>query len=105
LFKSKEGDVQLLRIFGITLLLAGFLMASFGNTGVANAQQTNCVRGTFKNYHNEGQEGVIPAGYNGPTFKLSQDYPDTLPSKEIYPWLGIGFNNGAPRTRLRILKP
>lgn len=88
--------MQWLRRFGMIVILAGLVLGTFGETGIANAQQTSCVRGKFKNYHNEGQTGVIPAGYNGRVFKLRQDYPDTLPPKEIYPWLAIGFNNGAP---------
>ena len=69
---------------------------SSGAPGDYMAQQSGCVRGTFASYHNEGKEGVPPAGYNGPTFNLRQDYPDTLPPQEDYPWLSIPFENGAP---------
>lgn len=57
-----------------------------------------CVRGKFKNYYNEGKSGYDPAdfGWTGRVFELSQDYPDTLPPKEDYPWLAIPFENGGP---------
>lgn len=88
--------MQRLRMFGLLVLLGAILGASFSQASVANAQQSNCVRGTFKDYHNEGQSGVIPAGYNGPVFKLRQDYPQTLPPEEKYPWLAIDFKDGGP---------
>jgi len=31
----------------------------------------------------------VPAGWSGPVFKLSQDYPKTLPKEEALPWDGI----------------
>lgn len=88
--------MQSLRKIGLIVLVAGTLIGSFSVPSVANAQQSACVRGTFKSYHNEGKSGVIPDGYTGPVFKLRQDYPDTLPPKETYPWLSMTFNNGAP---------
>ena len=32
-----------------------------------------------------------PEGWTGPVFELSQDYPQTLPSPEEYPWATIAF--------------
>src|SRR5205085_77079 len=32
-----------------------------------------------------------PAGWSGPVFKLSQNYPASLPAPETYPWKSIDF--------------
>ena len=32
-----------------------------------------------------------PAGWNGPVFKLSQDYPTAMPTPEAYPWKNFDF--------------
>lgn len=37
-----------------------------------------------------GSEDTIPAGWNGPVFALSADYPKTMP-QETYPWEAIDF--------------
>ena len=61
----------------------------------ANAAK-ECVRGKFKDYYLQGQGGDPPADYKGRVFKLSQDYPATLPPAEDYPWLKIPFKDGGP---------
>lgn len=71
--------------------------ASLGWTAAADAA-SHCERGQFKSYYQEGEPGWDPAdfGWTGRVFELSQDYPDTLPPKEEYPWLAIPFENGGP---------
>lgn len=49
----------------------------------------DCVRGTFLDYHDQPAAGVAPEGYDGPWFRLSQDYPNTYPVGGTYPWLDI----------------
>lgn len=58
--------------------------------------KTDCKRGAFGNYYLEHQGGDPPKTYSGRVFKLSQNYPDRLPPMEAYPWLKIGFKDGAP---------
>ncbi|MBX9949402.1 MAG: hypothetical protein K2Y39_09565 [Candidatus Obscuribacterales bacterium] len=48
-------------------------------------QQTS-IAANFKDSHDD-----IPAGYSGPAFKLSQNYPETLPSKQEFPWKTVDF--------------
>jgi hypothetical protein len=57
-----------------------------------------CTRGTFKNFHDEGT-GAPPPGYSGPTFQLSQAYPESL-VPEAGPWMtvpiaGLSADEGA----------
>jgi hypothetical protein len=48
-----------------------------------------CQRGTFNDFHDQGEPNVPPSNYSGPVFKLRQDYPETLPKPEQSPWLGV----------------
>ncbi len=72
-------------------LLVAIAFVSFSDAAIASAvaaegaPKHGCQRGTFKNFHNEGK-GSPPPGYRGPTFVLSQSYPDTLPPAEKLPW-------------------
>lgn len=50
------------------------------------APRTDCERGTFPDYHDQGEDDAIPADYDGPVFELAQDYPDELPPAEDVPW-------------------
>jgi len=45
-----------------------------------------CVLGTFKSSRDQ-----IPAGWTGPVFQLSQNYPSSLPAAETLPWATIDF--------------
>jgi hypothetical protein len=82
---------------GYVSLMASSSAAFATTDAVRNAQaQKGCELGTFKNYYLEGQGGDPPADYKGRVYKLSQDYPDTLPPQEQYPWLKIPFKNGGP---------
>jgi hypothetical protein len=70
-----------------------------------NAQaRTDCVRGKFADYYLQGRGGDPPVDYRGPVYRLSQDYPDTLPPKEDYPWLRMPFRNGGPADPAAYLK-
>jgi hypothetical protein len=46
-----------------------------------------CTRGTFADYHLQGQPG--DPGEGVPTFELSQQYPDALPAAETLPWTDL----------------
>lgn len=41
---------------------------------------------TFPSFHDK-----VPAGWKGPVFQLSQDYPKSLPPEEAVPWATIEF--------------
>jgi len=62
-------------------------------TGAAASQARVCERGTFKNFHNDGN-GAPPPTYKGKVFRLSQDYPASLPPEGDYPWLKIPVKDG-----------
>lgn len=86
---------------GLCLGYAGLVASSgsaFATTDATrNAYaQKDCTRGTFKDYYLQGQGGDPPADYKGRVFKISQDYPATLPPQEQYPWLKIPFKDGGP---------
>lgn len=91
-----------LAVLGLFLLCAGVL----GSPGSASAESSDaarnagaakdCVRGKFKDYYLQGQGGDPGPDYKGRVFKLSQDYPATLPPMEKYAWLKIPFKNGGP---------
>ena len=74
--------------FGLASLLLVVVIQATTNRADASPK-LSCRRGTYKNFHGEGQPGVLPPGYVGRPFALSQDYPDTLPKTERYPWLAI----------------
>jgi hypothetical protein len=80
--KTLSGMLFLLVLALTTTIL---LRASKTHT-VAATITPACVRGTFKS-----SRDTIPAGWNGPVFQLSQDYPDALPSPETYPWKTIDY--------------
>ena len=87
--------------FGLCFAYLGILAASSparaSDDAVRSAHaQKACTRGTFKSYYLQGKGGDPPADYKGRVFKINQDYPDTLPPAENYPWLKIPFHNGAP---------
>jgi hypothetical protein len=86
---------------GLCLGYAGFVVPSHAASGTTDATrnayaQKDCVRGTFKDYYLQGQGGDPPADYKGRIYKISQNYPDTLPPQEQYPWLKIPFKDGGP---------
>ena len=68
-----------------------FSLAAHAVTTADGSVAATCRRGTFKNFHDEGQPNVPPPGYTGPTFTLRQDYPDTrVPdAAEAKPWESI----------------
>ncbi len=77
------------------LFAVGTASASDDATRNAHAAK-DCVRGAYKDYYLQGQGGDPAADYKGRVFKLSQNYPDSLPPQEDYPWLKIPFKNGGP---------
>ena len=85
----------------VALVAASVILASppvIASDEARNAHAvTDCRRGSFANYYREGEGGDPPAGYDGPVFRLSQDYPARLPQRENYPWAAIPFENGAPQ--------
>ena len=62
----------------------------------AQVSTTPCIRGTFRDYHNQPKNRQPPRDWTGPVFKLSQQYPDVLPAMGDYPWLdkSIRVENG-----------
>jgi hypothetical protein len=78
----------------------GSMMLALTVTGISSAQAPaqphSCVRGAFPDYHDQ-VKGQTPPGAKAPPFKLSQNYPDTLPPKENYPWLKVAITNGYPQ--------
>lgn len=81
--------------FSGMLLSSDLAAASYDATRNAMARR-DCTRGKFKDYYLQGQGGDPSPDYKGRIFKLSQDYPTELPSKEAYPWLKIPFKDGGP---------
>jgi hypothetical protein len=76
------------------------IVAASAFAGLANADiqvdpapggepRTGCERGTFADYHDQADGQVPPAGYDGPVFELSQDWPETLPPAEDVPWQDV----------------
>jgi len=89
--------LQILAAICLPLILFGAYPAAASSDAARNAYaRKDCVRGQFKDYYLQGKGGDPDPGYRGRVFKLSQDYPDTLPPMENYPWLKIPFRNGGP---------
>lgn len=93
------------RAAGRLAVAAALLLAALAAAGAASASpdalrnqhaKQDCRRGAFKDYHLQGAGGDPGPGYRGRVFKLSQDYPDSLPPKEDYPWSAIAFEDGGP---------
>ena len=95
------------------LLLAGAIAVAGGIAAVKTVGQERrvpaqraCVRGTFPDYLDQAA-GWAPEGWTGPTFKLAQDYPESLPPAERYPWLAVKVTNGTigdPDAYIRAVK-
>ena len=88
-------------LLGLFVVGAGTLFATAALAESSDAARNagaakDCVRGKFKDYYLQGQGGDPPVDYKGRVFKLSQDYPSTLPPMEDYPWLKIAFKDGGP---------
>jgi hypothetical protein len=91
------GPLRGLSLFCAMAILLPGIAAAESTDAARNANAAkDCVRGMFKDYYLEGQAGDPPADYKGRVFKLSQDYPATLPPAEDYPWLKIPFKDGGP---------
>jgi hypothetical protein len=85
----------------LSFMSAGTILgsgAAFATTDADRNQlaKKDCVRGKFKDYYRQAEGGDPPAGYTGRVYKLNQAYPNQLPPMENYPWLKIGFKDGAP---------
>jgi hypothetical protein len=76
------------RCAALVIGLGVSLTAAFGGVSAA-AGQAACRRGTFHDYHDQGKPGTPPASYKGPTFKLSQSYPESLPPLDDEPWAQV----------------
>jgi hypothetical protein len=68
------------------LMLAGETPQAAAPTPAPPAQRCGFGPGVFPN-----TKDAIPAGWNGPVFQLSQDYPRTPPPAETPPWARINF--------------
>lgn len=80
---------RLARVGAAAAVCATTLLASLVVfPGKAISQTPACTRGSFKDFHNQGN-GAPPPDYKGQVFDVSQDYPNTLPPEESYPWLAV----------------
>jgi hypothetical protein len=76
-------------VVGVMTIVA---FASAGSSSGQSSSPDECRRGTFADYHRQGEPDVPPDGYSGPVFELSQDYPDSVPPLEDYPWLEVDID-------------
>ncbi|HKV42934.1 MAG TPA: hypothetical protein VJX67_27310 [Blastocatellia bacterium] len=77
------------------LTATGFIVFTITSTIPATATRheleaatcgAHCKRNRFRS-----SRDPIPAGWTGPIFQLSQDYPDAIPAPENYPWKAIDY--------------
>ncbi len=73
-------------VVACTLVLPVVLGAS-ARAAADRTAARDCTRGTFKNFHDEGN-GAPPPGYGGSTFQLSQVYPDSFAAEQS-PWMAV----------------
>ncbi|MEN9643859.1 MAG: hypothetical protein RL238_528 [Actinomycetota bacterium] len=75
---------------GAALCIAATAAIAFAQSAQASstsAPATECTRGTFADYHLQGQPGDPGKGLD--TFRLSQQYPDSMPEPEALPWADL----------------
>ncbi len=80
-----RGHASRLGIEGVRPWIRGLLIGGLlAGTAITSAQAQ-----TFPS-----SEDTPPAGWDGPVFELSQDYPAAPPPAEAYPWKSINFKRG-----------
>ncbi len=72
---------MLKRFVALSFLLFAVVFAVSRVTPVRSHFSAAVINNNFPDAHD-----LPPAGWNGPVFKLSQDYPDTMPAADVRPW-------------------
>src|ERR1044072_1136184 len=72
---------MLKRLGALSFLLFAVVFAVSRVTPVPSDFSGSVINNNFPDAHD-----LPPAGWTGPVFKLSQDYPDTMPAADVRPW-------------------